>query len=118
MIGGQHRDITGDDADLAELHRLKTGRLFSASVGLGLWAAGVPESEQAPWRAFGDELGLLFQIVDDILDEDGVAIRVGPEAARRLADDTAELVRERLAVVAADTTALGELVDSLAARTT
>ena len=40
MIGGQYRDITGDDSDLAEVHRLKTGRLFSASVGLGLWAAG------------------------------------------------------------------------------
>src|SRR5215831_10333445 len=62
MIGGQYRDITGDDEDLAELDRLKTGRLFSASVGLGLRAAGVPEAEQAPWRGFGDELGLLFQV--------------------------------------------------------
>ncbi|MGZ8688821.1 MAG: polyprenyl synthetase family protein, partial [Gaiellaceae bacterium] len=56
MIGGQYLDITGADADLAKLHRLKTGRLFAASVGLGLWAAEVPEAEQPPWRAFGDEL--------------------------------------------------------------
>ncbi len=117
MIGGQHRDITGDDADLAELHRLKTGRLFSASVGLGLGAAGVPEEEQPPWRAFGDELGLLFQVVDDILDEDGLAIRLGVDGARRLADDAAERARERLRAIPADTSVLQELVDGLAVRT-
>jgi len=117
MIGGQHRDITRDDADLAELHRLKTGRLFSASVGLGLEAAGVPEDEQSPWRAFGDELGLLFQVVDDILDEDGFAIRLGVDAARRLADEAADRARERLRAIPADTSVLQELVDGLAVRT-
>ena len=75
MIGGQYLDITGADVDLEELHRLKTGRLFAAAVGLGLWAAAVPAGEQAPWRAFGEELGLLFQVVDDILDGDGYAHR-------------------------------------------
>src|ERR1700755_115888 len=68
MIGGQYLDVTGTAPDLASLHRLKTGCLFAASVGLGLWVAEVSEREQAPWRVFGDELGLLFQIVDDILD--------------------------------------------------
>jgi geranylgeranyl pyrophosphate synthase len=68
MIGGQFRDISGETDDLAELHRLKTGALFSASVGVALWVAEVPEAEQPPWRAFGDELGLLFQAVDDLLD--------------------------------------------------
>src|SRR5574341_1039084 len=41
MIGGQYRTITGDSADLDELHRLKTGRLFVASVRIGLQVAGV-----------------------------------------------------------------------------
>ena len=41
MIGGQFRDVTGEHGDLAELHALKTGRLFAAAVGLGLRAAGV-----------------------------------------------------------------------------
>jgi geranylgeranyl diphosphate synthase, type II len=117
MIGGQHRDITRDHEDLTELHRLKTGRLFSASVGLGLWAAGVAVSEQAPWRAFGDELGLLFQIVDDILDEDGIAAQLGHEAARRRADEVAMSARERLDAVTADTTTVRALVDDLAVRT-
>ena len=117
MIGGQHRDVTGDDGDLAALHALKTGRLFVASVGLGLRVAGVAEAEHAPWRAFAGELGLLFQVVDDILDDDGVVARVGAEGARRLADDAAERARERLASVPADTSVLLELVDGRAART-
>ena len=116
MIGGQYRDITDDDGDLAELHRLKTGRLFAASVGLALRVAGVSESEQGPWRAFGAEIGLLFQIVDDLRDGDGVAARVGFEDARRLADDAADRARERLAALPAGTFVLRELVDSLAVR--
>ena len=96
MIGGQYRDVTGDTADLAALHRLKTGALFAASVGVALWVAEVPEGEQPAWRAFGDELGLLFQIVDDLLDGDGYAATHGVEEARRLADEAAERAAQRL----------------------
>ena len=117
MIGGQYLDITGDTADLAELHRLKTGALFAASVGVALWVAEVPESEQPPWRAFGDELGLLFQIVDDLLDGDGYAELHGVEEARRLADEAAERAAQRLEAIPADTSVLAEIVASLAART-
>ena len=117
MIGGQYLDITGRDANLDELHRLKTGRLFAASIGCGLWAAQVPAVEQAPWRAFGDELGLLFQIVDDILDGDGYAERLGGDAARALADEAAARARGRLAEAAGDTSVLLELVEGLAVRT-
>ncbi len=77
MIGGQYLDITGTAPDEATLHNLKTGALFTAAVGLGLWAARVPQDEQTSWRAFGDELGLLFQIVDDILDGDGYVVTHG-----------------------------------------
>ena len=118
MIGGQYRDVTGDGrADLAALHRLKTGALFSASVGCALWAAGVPEREQRPWRAFADELGLLFQIVDDVLDGDGFALVHGADGARRLADQAAERTRRLLGEVPADTSVLEEIVAGLAART-
>src|SRR6186713_3751905 len=37
MIGGQYRDVNGETADLAALHRLKTGALFSAAVAVALW---------------------------------------------------------------------------------
>ena len=117
MIGGQYRDVTGDTADLAALHRLKTGALFSASVGVALWVAEVPEARQPAWRAFGDELGLLFQIVDDLLDGDGYAAVYGVEAARRHADEAAERAQARLDAIPADTSVLAEIVSSLAART-
>ena len=117
MIGGQYLDVTGAQMRLEELHRLKTGRLFAAAVGLGLWAAEVPAEHQGTWRAFGDELGVLFQAVDDVLDGDGYAAELGAEAARQLAADAAERAHERLGTLDADTAVLAELVDGLAVRT-
>jgi geranylgeranyl diphosphate synthase type II len=117
MIGGQYLDVTDGGADLATVHLLKTGALFVASVGCGLWAAGVPEAEQAPWRAFGGELGLLFQIVDDVLDGDGYVLRLGEEAARARAGETAERAAAKLVAIPADTSVLAEIVAGLAART-
>jgi geranylgeranyl diphosphate synthase type II len=117
MIGGQYRDVTGDDGDLEGLHRLKTGRLFVAAVRLGLEVAGVTEQERAPWLAFGDEVGLLFQVVDDLLDGDGYADRLGPDGASRLADDVADRARAHLDELDVDTSVLRELVDTLAVRT-
>src|SRR5438874_9764615 len=78
MIGGQHLDITDTAPDEATLHALKTGCLFSAAVGLGLWAAELRESEQRDWRAFADDAGLLFQIVDGVLERHGHALQTGP----------------------------------------
>ncbi len=117
MIGGQYLDIAGADVDLEELHRLKTGRLFAASVGLALWVAGVPAAGQAPWRAFGEELGSLFQIVDDVLDGDGYAARLGVAAARDLAEEAAARARGALAAIDANTSTLLAIVDGLAVRT-
>ena len=117
MIGGQYLDVTGDDADLAYVHRLKTGALLAASVGCGLAAAGVPAAEQRPWRAFAAELGLLFQVVDDVLDGDGYAVRLGVDAARALAAEAAATALARLDDVPADTAVLREIVGGLAVRT-
>ena len=117
MIGGQHRDLTGDGDYLVELHRLKTGRLFEASVGLGLRVAGVPDSEKVAWRAFGAEIGFLFQVVDDILDGDGLAARHPADVVRKLADSAAELAHEQLGAVSGDTSVLHDLVDAVAFRT-
>jgi geranylgeranyl diphosphate synthase type II len=117
MIGGQYLDTMVPEADLVIVHRLKTGCLFFASVGMALWAAELPEDRQGPWRAFANELGLLFQIVDDILDSDGYVVLHGAEGARRLADEAAENARARLVEVDADTSVLGEIVDGLAVRT-
>jgi geranylgeranyl diphosphate synthase type II len=117
MIGGQYLDVTATSPDAPTLHRLKTGALFSASVGAALRAAAVPEPEQEPWRAFAAELGPLFQIVDDILDGDGYTVSHGAEGARALADDAAERAQARLAEIDADTAVLEEIVAGLVART-
>jgi geranylgeranyl diphosphate synthase type II len=117
MIGGQYLDIAGADVDLAVLHRLKTGRLFAAAVGLGLWSACVPAVEQAPWRAFGEELGLLFQVVDDVLDGDGYASELGDAAARTIAAEAAARATACLNDVASETGVLRGLVAELLART-
>ncbi len=75
MVGGQYIDVTaGADLDaeaLRRLHALKTGRLIAASVTVPLILGGLSEAATIPYRRFADELGVLFQIVDDILDVTG-----------------------------------------------
>jgi len=71
MVGGQYVDVAGEEDDaegLRALHALKTGRLIAASVGVVLALEGLGEPETIPFRRFASELGVLFQIVDDILD--------------------------------------------------
>ena len=116
MIGGQYRDITGDDGDLEELHRLKTGRLFVAAVRIGLDVARVPEERATAWIAFGEDVGLLFQVVDDLLDGDGYVERLGTEGARALADEVGR-ARRTPRRARADTSVLRDLVDALTFRT-
>jgi geranylgeranyl diphosphate synthase type II len=80
MVGGQYVDVAGEASDaegLRALHALKTGRLIGASVGVVLTLEGLPEPETIPYRRFADELGVLFQIVDDILDVTGSDERLG-----------------------------------------
>ena len=116
MIGGQQLDLEGG-AELRHLHSLKTGALFNASVMCALWAGDVPLNEHPPWRAFAGELGLLFQVVDDVLDGDGFVLEVGEDGARRLADEAAERAKQRLAEIEADTDVLESIVEGLAVRT-
>jgi geranylgeranyl diphosphate synthase type II len=114
MIGGQYLDVTGSAEDLVALNRLKTGRLFEASVALALEVRG---SEPQTWPTFGREVGALFQLVDDLLDGDGSVLAVGEEETRRRADEAAERALAALAELDADTSVLRGVVDGLATRT-
>jgi geranylgeranyl diphosphate synthase type II len=80
MVGGQYLDVAGvgeTPEELRRLHALKTGRLIGASVVCVLLLAGMDETDTIPWRRFAAELGVLFQIVDDILDVTGTAAALG-----------------------------------------
>lgn len=138
MVGGQYMDVVGrarDDDDLRVLHALKTGRLIEAAVACGALLAGAAGSGLGPYRAFAAELGLLFQIVDDILDETadegalGKSVgkdraqhkvtyvsRHGLEGARRLARKSHARAAERLAALPGDTAALAALTDYILLR--
>jgi geranylgeranyl diphosphate synthase, type II len=116
MIGGQFLDINGGRRDRAELNRLKTGRLFEASVGCGLWVAGIQQPDQEPWREFGADYGFLYQVVDDLLDDDGFVGELGRERTGSLAAETEDSARARLLELDADTSVLAQLVDELVAR--
>jgi geranylgeranyl diphosphate synthase, type II len=121
MVGGQYLDVAGTAADgaagLRRLHALKTGRLIAASVEcvLLLGADRAPATISS-LRAFAAELGVLFQIVDDILDVIGSEEELGKQqgsdqrlgkrtyvtefgldGARRLADESHVRAREALA---------------------
>jgi geranylgeranyl diphosphate synthase type II len=74
MVGGQYVDVSVSELDaegLRRMHALKTGRLIAAGVGVALVLNGSSKAETIPYRRFAEELGVLFQIVDDILDVTG-----------------------------------------------
>jgi geranylgeranyl diphosphate synthase type II len=80
MVGGQFLDIAGEQQtadDLRRLHGLKTGRLICASVECVLLIAGMTPPDTSAYREFASELGVLFQIVDDILDVTGTDDALG-----------------------------------------
>jgi geranylgeranyl diphosphate synthase type II len=118
MVGGQYLDVAGvagTPEDLRRLHELKTGRLIGASVVCVLLLAGTDETQVSEWRKFAGELGVLFQIVDDILDVTGTdeglgkpqgsderhgkrtyVTEFGLDGARRLAEDCHAAARATL----------------------
>jgi geranylgeranyl diphosphate synthase type II len=82
MVGGQYADVNAASppggAALRRLHELKTGRLIGASVRCVLLLGGVADGAAAvQFDRFATELGVLFQIVDDILDVTGTDDALG-----------------------------------------
>jgi len=87
MVGGQLMDLAGearrlDARALEDIHRRKTGALLAASLCLGGLAAGADEAALAALSTYGGDLGLAFQIVDDVLDVTGDAAALGKTAGK------------------------------------
>ena len=90
MAGGQALDLAATNAPAAadapavlrKIHALKTGRLLKASVELGAILAGAPAAVLAAAGRYGESLGLLFQIADDILDVTQESATLGKTAGK------------------------------------
>jgi geranylgeranyl diphosphate synthase type II len=138
MVGGQYLDVTGHTDELRRLHELKTGRLIGASVVCVLLLERAGQTATLGFRRFADELGVLFQIVDDILDVTGTDADLGKphgtderhgrrtyvseyglEGARELAAASHAEAREHLAAATGseDATELEQITDFIYTRT-
>jgi geranylgeranyl diphosphate synthase type II len=135
MVGGQIMDMdrTGqgevtDPETLYMIHKYKTGALIKSSARIGAILAGATREEQAAVSEYASELGLCFQIVDDVLNatstreelgksagsdaEQGKATFVGVfglDGAKREADVAAKRAIGALSMVDGDTSGLQEL---------
>jgi geranylgeranyl diphosphate synthase type II len=138
MVGGQYLDVVAAaGTELRHLHELKTGALIAASVGSILALEGVNGPATMPFRRFAAELGVVFQIVDDILDVTGDEAEIGKprgsderhgkatyvsvhglERAKELARESHRRAREALSEADGETLRLGQIADYILTRTT
>ena len=138
MVGGQYLDVAAEaGTELRHLHELKTGALIAASVGSVLALEGVNGPATMPFRRFAAELGVVFQIVDDILDVTGDEAEIGKprgsderhgkatyvsvhglERAKELARESHRRAREALSEADGETLRLGQIADYILTRTT
>jgi len=82
MVAGQAHDLEAESrvvsaAELEQIHHLKTGALIVAAARCGALIGGAPASELALTSTFASQLGLLFQITDDVLDVTATAETLG-----------------------------------------
>ncbi|HEX4760416.1 MAG TPA: farnesyl diphosphate synthase [Thermoleophilaceae bacterium] len=141
MVGGQYVDVKEtaphDEAGLRHLHALKTGRLIAAAIECPLLLFGAGEAATMGLRRFAAELGVLFQIVDDILDVTGDEAALGKpqgsderhgkrtyvsvfglDRARELARDSHAGARAALADAGGQTATLEQITDYILTRDT
>lgn len=116
MVGGQVMDVEAQsmltrDMHLSEelireIHKRKTGALITVAVEVGAMIGGASVEQRKALRAYAHELGIAFQIIDDLLDAEGshakkgepnIATVLGIERSRQLATEAVERAIENLA---------------------
>ena len=139
LIGGQAADLLATDQSISfemleRIHRGKTGALFSAAATAGALTAGAPRDAIASLQAFAKNLGLAFQIIDDLLDVEGDPAVTGkpvredlkkttfvsfsgPAGARQIATELCHTADRALAPFGRRAARLRELSAFVAART-
>ena len=94
MVGGQVADLEAEGKRIAPemleyIHRSKTAALIRASVAAGALCAGASTEDVQRLRRFGESIGWLFQITDDILDVEESSAALGKTAGKDLAQQKA-----------------------------
>ena len=122
MVGGQAFDMASEGqrltlADLKALHAAKTGALLSAAVQLGALFANAGEAQMAVAKAFGERIGLGFQIIDDVLDVSSDTATLGkPAGSDQQADKSTFVTLMSLDEARREARALSEEATSLLRR--
>ncbi len=140
MIGGQVIDLENEKGaptpeTLLETYRLKTGALLRCAAAIGATLAGAQESLIAEAEVYGENLGLAFQMIDDILDAEGdtqllgkpvgsdekngkqtLVTLYGLERCREMAAEYTKKALDALKAFSGDTTVLEQLTDYLLKR--
>jgi geranylgeranyl diphosphate synthase type II len=140
MIAGQVADLEGEGQPpsverLESIHHAKTGALLRASLRLGAICAGASHAQYDALSAYGEHIGLAFQIVDDILDVEESSEALGKtagkdaqqqkitfpavygmEESRRMAEAECRQAHDALAPLGAQAQPLHELADLIVRR--
>ncbi len=120
MISGQSLDLRWNDDlkskdKLLKIYELKTGKIIAASAKIGAILGGASEDKVSLAEEFGKSIGISFQIVDDIIDNESNNLALLEDAEECVHDLTVS-AKEKLASINENHWFLTHLVDSLAQR--
>ena len=121
MIGGQVVDLevkkeNRDQPTLEYIHAKKTGALIAASIKTGALVAQAEPKVVEQLNRFGEHIGLVFQIVDDILDNEDYALLFGPAKARETARHLTQKAKEQIEFLDVRGEILNQIADFLVSR--